>query len=515
MSDAVLSRDLAWEFLAAHKPPPPPMVPAVARGSDARDGARWQQLRGKGKCHETVGALFLVGTAAANHDALTCHHFLGDRGRSAWRQTTGGGRVGGCAQWAPSRWASGTGTKRLRRHQKEALPLVQRRSPRLLGGAPFGTDDVETCCICLDSLSSAPVTAMVVAAGGRGVGGGEGVAEESALPTRACPHFLHDGCAKQLQLMKCPLCRADFALLSRPFDCARLSERTPKELIAAVRWLAGARPRQRQLAAVEAVAPRFGADPGNELADSLVVGSAAGAVAAAPPPLVSVAPTYAVVALLVAILPVPEAAIREAISNLDAELGPGEIDEAGLGKLLQHLGVYGADMPSAKLPLDLGYTLFTRVRRRLLWLALKLSGAAGTAVLFGSVGIGIGVMSGCFRAVPKSATPVCYEMESRLMCNLKFLWMLLLMVGHGSMRPDLLFKGLVTGACSGVALGLLSGVVVVDPDRHGKHGFRSVFLAGLRGETFRAFCCCGPLRVGHRRQSQARLDVFQTASEYW
>eukprot|EP01051_Picozoa_sp_SAG22_P026983 SAG22_NODE_8806_length_628_cov_1.489603_1_plen_99_part_10 len=69
-------------------------------------------------------------------------------------------------------------------------------------------EDLEICCVCLDSLSSAPVVALLAAPPPNSIGLSPG--------RRSCNHFFHEGCAARLQPQRCPMCREPFGALSAP-----------------------------------------------------------------------------------------------------------------------------------------------------------------------------------------------------------------------------------------------------------------------------------------------------------
>jgi hypothetical protein len=66
-------------------------------------------------------------------------------------------------------------------------------------------EELEICCVCLDSLSSAPVVALM------------GMEEQ-----RACAHFVHENCAERLSPQRCPMCREEFDKLSGPISGTNL-----------------------------------------------------------------------------------------------------------------------------------------------------------------------------------------------------------------------------------------------------------------------------------------------------
>ena len=175
-------------------------------------------------------------------------------------------------------------------------------------GAAGGEEDreLETCCICLDSLSQAPVVALL-----HGGGGGR----------RSCPHFIHESCAARLSPQLCPMCRTPFDACSAPFGGGRITELGAKRVIAGTMRLLG--------------------QPAGETA-----------------------PTSAVVPLLAAIFPVRLAALEVAVGELavansprsasllkSTDSGSREIGAEGLSRVLERcdvmLSIHEAPPPAA------------------------------------------------------------------------------------------------------------------------------------------------------------------------
>ena len=78
-------------------------------------------------------------------------------------------------------------------------------------------DDVsECCCVCLDSLSSAPVVCLL---------------KSSHSKVRICRHFIHSRCAKRLRPRKCPLCRQNFGTLSAEMSKDDFSKYSMQEIM--------------------------------------------------------------------------------------------------------------------------------------------------------------------------------------------------------------------------------------------------------------------------------------------
>ncbi|CAE7330260.1 UPF1 [Symbiodinium natans] len=92
----------------------------------------------------------------------------------------------------------------------------------------MSADDLETCSVCLDALSSGTCSFLVSD-------------QIQSVTIRACPHFIHTACAVKLRPRKCPLCRAHFSRLSAPLDQKWLSSMTSEELVRGLRRLDGLR----------------------------------------------------------------------------------------------------------------------------------------------------------------------------------------------------------------------------------------------------------------------------------
>eukprot|EP00927_Polykrikos_kofoidii_P074224 TRINITY_DN70201_c0_g1_i1.p1 TRINITY_DN70201_c0_g1~~TRINITY_DN70201_c0_g1_i1.p1 ORF type:complete len:330 (+),score=36.51 TRINITY_DN70201_c0_g1_i1:73-1062(+) len=302
--------------------------------------------------------------------------------------------------------------------------------------------DLETCCVCLDSLSSAPVSVLLRST----LGGSE----------RSCPHYVHLRCADILYPRRCPLCRVPFACLSEAVDVRRLAQVGAAELVHCLRRLSGW--------------PRANSSQTQSLVS--VQGTSA------------TAPTRAVVELLVATLPVPEVKVVEAIQLCGSEAPIGEIHEEGLTRILEFFNVRHTGSPGniASLPpLISQYPWATWLSRRLNWAILKMTGALGSSIFFSGCGMAVGVACGGVVAVPSSRWP---DMEgSNNVLLLKGIYMVMLAAYHGSKRLDLVGRGLRVGACAGLLAGCVQGLVHVNPECH---GLRSVFLAGLSGSCLTA-----------------------------
>ena len=186
-------------------------------------------------------------------------------------------------------------------------------------------EEAELCCICLDSLCSAPVTVALV--------------EQSASrPQRACAHFLHASCAEQLVARKCALCRCPFDLFSAPISRDLLSNVGPVGVFAGIQFLAG-----RQIEAIDTV------------------------------------PADTTVELLAATLPVRHESLQAAA---EYECANGELTVDNLACLLERFSlVQTSAAPASEQELVSGHTLTTKVARAFRCLALRITGAAGKAVM--------------------------------------------------------------------------------------------------------------------------------------
>lgn len=316
---------------------------------------------------------------------------------------------------------------------------------------------LETCCVCLDSLSSAPVVLLLADTA-------------PPAPARACPHYVHFRCAELLNPRKCPLCRAPFVTLSEPIDRGRFGTLLPRDVVSCLRQLSRA-----------------------------------------PPGEPATAPTQTVVDLLVAAWPVPEASLWEAIEELSLEAENGEIGAEGLEQLMEHFGMHCATGSRARADGSspdirrVSYTLTTRLWRRLNWALLKAAGAAGASIFCGGCGLGLGVAAGGVLAIPRKRIP--YMDGDELVLAVKTAWLLCLAVYHGAQRTDLVCKGLRWGTGFGLVFGCFHGLVHVDPERH---GIRSVFWTGVTGQaTLGAlFGWRHPLSTVEYR-GVPRIDVFK------
>lgn len=309
------------------------------------------------------------------------------------------------------------------------LDLVRERS---------SAQEVEICCVCLDSLSSAPVAALLTARSGWALGGAE-----SSVMRRSCAHFIHSECAAMLAPAKCPLCRTAFTALSEPVDQSTLSDSSAPEVMDALRLLA--------------------ASSSSEVLPTTV-------------------PTRTVVELLAATLPMPEEQIRVQLARFAAEETPGEVTLEGLARLLGGLGLAvqrGHGQP--RQPLPEAYTAAVVIGRRLQWMALKAAGAAGAGLLIGMCGLGVGVLLGGLSAVPPNTLPDFHGDDDSVILFIKGLWMLILIIHYGAQRADLVCRGLKWGGIAGAVIGWFTGLARVNPDNH---GFFSVFWAGFTGSSF-------------------------------
>jgi len=340
------------------------------------------------------------------------------------------------------------------------------------------TDDLEECCVCLDSLSSAPVAALLKARG---------------TSERACPHFVHSDCAERLWPLRCPLCRATFATLSAPISQDRLAEVGPSRIISGARRLLG--------------------EEEGENSDKVTV------------------PARVVVELLAATCPVRQSSLEAVVAHhandplhlqeswcdlggqeeqqLSSSTSPRkdeEIGSEGLAAVLPQCGIMVVEkapevVGTAKEDRIIGYPWFTRISRWLRSMLLQASGAAGTAVFAGGCGAGVGMSLGALAAIPSHARidilggSDSFAMVERILLVAQMLY-------YGARRRDLLRRGILWGAPIGSVLGWAGALCVVHPEQH---GLWSVFWSGLSGTTLHTLFWGAPAQM---ESPQQRVDVF-------
>eukprot|EP00927_Polykrikos_kofoidii_P013525 TRINITY_DN15893_c0_g1_i1.p1 TRINITY_DN15893_c0_g1~~TRINITY_DN15893_c0_g1_i1.p1 ORF type:complete len:447 (-),score=30.53 TRINITY_DN15893_c0_g1_i1:188-1420(-) len=314
------------------------------------------------------------------------------------------------------------------------------------GSVHDDAETLESCVICLDSLSSAPVVVLLnVERGGQ-------ASEGCPIASRVCPHYFHNHCAQLMDSSRCPLCRCTFTTLSAPIDKKQLRVDKSAQVIAVLQLFVGTRP---------------GDSP-------------------------STVPLRTVVELLVGIFPVPEKVIRDAVQ--DACNFAGEIDERGLAELLR---TFNGSLPS--------YSGLTRVRRFVNWALLKFSGIAGTSVVFGMAGFGFAVGIGCLRSIPTDSFIRYCTFDGGLLSSCVHIAMVLAVgVYHGVQHTNIVLDiwGLSLGVSVGALFGLAAGVRIVDPDSQGEQGFVAAFIAGLRGEHLGEF-------LRRRQDPEESIDLFK------
>ena len=363
-------------------------------------------------------------------------------------------------------------------------------------------DELETCCICLDSLSSSPVVALL-----------HQLESSSTGPEieRSCAHFFHAACAERLAPQNCPMCRTPFQTLSRPF--------TGEDLVAAgaTTVIAGARRLRGEDPAVSTVAART------------------------------------VVELLAASFPIKQTSLEAAVGELaeaphsprwvvsSPRSGMTHIGAQGLVQLLGRCGTVRLELhqrrstgsaepdslastsmeghpqqhPNVDTPFS-SYTFATRLSRRLRWLALKGAGAAGTALFTGAIGAAVGISCGALAAVPRRSLLRPLEFlfdipDPGISFVLSGVYLAFSMLRHGAQRSDLLFRGVWVGGAVGIVTGAVGALAVVDPE---DHGFHSVFLSGVRGRSlFNTLRWLRPQRVRGTRPVEC-VNVFAPVAEH-
>lgn len=310
---------------------------------------------------------------------------------------------------------------------------------------------MEVCCVCLDSLSSAPVVALLT---------------DGARCGASCAHYLHACCAARLRTSTCPLCRTAFKAPSAPISRSRLANASPREVLAGLHLL---------------VAGRSGRS-------------------AATTTLPRAVPARRTVELLAAVLPIRQASLEECVSQAIASLGNDQgLEVAGLANVLTQLGL-GRTAPrgdaaqlASGLTVPRQYSWTTWLARSLMRVLLRATGAAGAAVQFACWGICSGAVLGMLAAIPKLRLARIMEniMEEddaedwrafligiAIVCASQLVW-------HSFKDPRWVKYSGRWGAVLGALFGWLHALATVDPENH---GFRSVFWLGLTGRpTWQTF----------------------------
>mmetsp|Transcript_101936 Transcript_101936/g.287699 ORF Transcript_101936/g.287699 Transcript_101936/m.287699 type:complete len:321 (-) Transcript_101936:187-1149(-) len=313
-------------------------------------------------------------------------------------------------------------------------------------------ESLETCCVCLDSLSSAPVVVLLNHC-------------DAKLARRACPHYLHSSCSELLYPQRCPLCRAAFVSLSEPIDVCRLRRTSPELIVSTLQRVTGALPLR--------------------------------------PPTI---PTRTVVELLAAVQPMPESALRAAaLDGLGVDTLDVALREEDVSRLLEDVGIRPSrgvtSADGAMGSLKPGYSLATRLFRRLNWAMLKMSGALGASLFCGGCGMCAGVVAGGLVAVPQKHWPD-FDGDNFVLA-VKAAYLLCRAAYHGAQRTDLIGAGLRFGTSFGLIVGCFHGLVHVDPDNH---GLWSVFLTSLTGQATLG----GMGLLSPRRGSARRVEIFKS-----
>eukprot|EP00929_Paragymnodinium_shiwhaense_P048210 TRINITY_DN24407_c0_g1_i1.p1 TRINITY_DN24407_c0_g1~~TRINITY_DN24407_c0_g1_i1.p1 ORF type:complete len:351 (+),score=50.45 TRINITY_DN24407_c0_g1_i1:72-1124(+) len=325
----------------------------------------------------------------------------------------------------------------------------------------YPAGELESCCVCLDSLSASPVTILC-----------------NSVARRVCSHYVHMHCARLLRPSRCPLCRENFTHMSEPIDAGVFHDFSAYEVASS-------------LAKAEASSA-----------------SAAGASSAGAPTPATSATTQSVFELLLATLPIPERSLASNFALLGLEVGTAQMSSTDIQHLLSILGVTG----DKTLPLgavgavgrgrQCSYSFKTRIVRRIRWALLKLTAAAGTSIYCSGCGMAVGIVIGGVVAIPR-ARLFELNLTNGPGIYLELVWVLFLAIYFGCKRTDLVLGGLCWGAGVGLLAGCLQGLVYVNPENH---GFRSVFLNGITGRTTRSAMKCERRR---RDAAPILVPVFQ------
>ena len=96
-----------------------------------------------------------------------------------------------------------------------------------------------------------------------------------------------------------------------------------------------------------------------------------------------------------------------------------------------------------------------------------------SAVWGGAVGISLGAL---VSIPPESVLEIDFSMGRAY--TLEIMILILKMLYFGLQRRDLLYHGVFWGSLSGSVLGWIGALLIVHPEGH---GFRKVFMSGLKG----------------------------------
>lgn len=313
-------------------------------------------------------------------------------------------------------------------------------------------DESEVCCVCLDSLSSSPVTLLL--------------SKDDAR--RSCRHFIHASCAQKIYPQKCPLCRVPYNNTCSPIDRRMLCRLDGHAVVRACRKIDG---------------------------DSVAS---------------DVARTSTVVGLLAATCPIRERTIARAAKTMETLCNEGALDARRVVQLFRACGIVlssnmVATKPSRGTRLE-GYTISTRLRRFLRSCALRMAGAIGTAICSSFCGAMVGMSLGALVSIPSEYAIDFKYLDSGLSAAYGIL-LVIQMVYYGLRNRHLLVAGLLWGSASGSIIGWLGALLVVHPESHGAW---QVFRSGLTGQTIlRMLSRHHRIRDITSRCRSAPVDLFE------
>jgi len=308
-------------------------------------------------------------------------------------------------------------------------------------------EDLEECCVCLDSLSSAPVCALLKSRSGT---------------RRSCRHFIHADCAKRIDPARCPLCRTPFFSLSLAMDRESLRLHGSKGIVTVCKNLDAEYVRHVRCSTL--------------------------------------------VQLLAAIFPIRQSVLETFV--LASAGGSSKVGSAEVARVLRRCGWADKLLGEGRVNKDLvadsayGYGFHILARRSIRSAALRLAGALGTSIFCGILGTSCGIFAGALASVPaKHFVDILYD-DVLSEPVVDALALVVLALYYGARRKDLVMRGGLFGSLAGALFGWITALTVVHPE---SYGLRQVFFSGLYGKTIRNLFMF--LRRGGRRHRMGRVDL--------
>jgi len=291
-------------------------------------------------------------------------------------------------------------------------------------------EEGECCCVCLDSLSSEPVVCLLRSYTGK---------------RRVCRHFIHARCAKRLRPRKCPLCRKTFSNLSAEIGKDDFSKLSMKEILRGIRAIDGELEEEKEEESVR---------------------------------------TDTVLEILAALCPVNKIDLERATEKEKKD----RLSKDQVRNLMKMCDIFPADRRRRSINGDIvvvtqrfkSYNMTTIIRRFIRSALLRLAGAVGTSLCSSVCGGLAGISMGALVSIPPESV-LEIDISGRAYA-IEITILILKMLYFGLQRRDLLYQGVLWGSLSGGVLGWIGALLIVHPEGH---GFRKVFLSGLKGHVLR------------------------------